>query len=132
MAGDADAPMFLLQGYWNCVTPLKPRAVFFEVVLFEDILFGTESTLTVPVAAVFVADLTAFALSASIFPSSRPQDANTSSVRKIKDHLLITKECILFPSSQIVLIDNILFFDILRQDKNSQFLVSIMCLTTCR
>jgi hypothetical protein len=79
------------------VTPLKSRSVFFEVVLFEDVLFEAESTLTVLFTAVFVAALTNFALSASIFPPSRPQDANTSSARKIKKHLLITEECIIFP-----------------------------------
>jgi hypothetical protein len=91
------------------VTPLKSESVFIEVALFEDVLLGADSTMTVPVTAVFVVDLTAFALSASIFPPSRLQDANTDTARKIKNHLLITEECIIFSSSQIVLIDSIVF-----------------------
>jgi hypothetical protein len=82
-----------------------------EVVLFEVVLFGVEPPLTVPVTAVFVAGLADFALSASIFPPSRLQDANTSRARKIKpsaDHRRM--HC--FPSSQIVVIGycNIIVF----------------------
>jgi hypothetical protein len=101
-----DSPMFPCQRSWNTVTPLKStsvffESVFFEVVLFEVVAFGTESALTVPVTAVCVADLADFALSASIFPP-RLQDTNTSRTRKIKNHLLITEECIISPSLQTV------------------------------
>jgi hypothetical protein len=63
--------------------------------VFEVVLFGAEPPLTVPVTAVFFVDL---ALPASIFPPARLQDANTSRARKIKNHLLITEECIVLLS----------------------------------
>jgi hypothetical protein len=92
--------MFPGQGSWNWVIPLKSTSVFFEAVLFEVVPFGTDAGLAVPVTADFVADLADFgALLASILPP-RLQDTNTSSARKMKNHLPITEECIISPPSQ--------------------------------